>query len=116
MVEAVNGFGSGVGGLSVLTHTHTLPTILAVHPLKQTLLPLHELLNTEAQQFRVLLVVVHLHALPIVCSWFSRTGIFLASPTLFFLRGFENGVAPSFTHGLICGFGIMDVHAPVGKL
>ena len=26
VVEAVNCFGSGVAGLSVLTHTHTLPT------------------------------------------------------------------------------------------
>ena len=51
VVEAVNGFGSGVAGLSVLTHTHTLPTILASHPLTQTLLPLHELLNTQALQF-----------------------------------------------------------------
>ena len=76
---------------------------------------LHELLNTQEQQFRVLPVAVHLHALPIVCSWFSRTGIFLVSPTLFFLCRFENGVAPSFTHGLICGFSIVDVHAPVGK-
>ena len=65
MVEAVNGFGSGVVGLSVLTHTHTLPMILVVHPLTQALLPLHELLNTHALQIRVLLVAVHLHALPI---------------------------------------------------
>ena len=36
VVEAVNDFGSGVAGLSVLTHTHTLPMILAVHLLTQT--------------------------------------------------------------------------------
>ena len=105
------------GGRTVSPHPHTHSTHnFAIHPLTQTLLPLHELLNTHALQFRVLPVVVHLHAFPIVCSWFSHTGIFLVSPTQFFLSGFDNGVAPSFTHGLICGFYIVVVYASVGIL
>ena len=70
VVGAVMIFGSGVAGLSILTHTHTLPTLLVVHPLTQTLLPLHELLNTEALQFRVLPIVVYSHTegfFPIFC-------------------------------------------------
>ena len=116
--KATGGWGSydlwEWGGRTVSPHPHTHSTHnFAVHPLTQTLLPLDELQNTQAQQFRVLPVVVHLHALPIICSWFSHTWIFLVSPTLFFLHGFENGVAPSFTHGLNCGFGIVIVHALV---
>ena len=87
MVEAVNGFGSGMAELSVHTHTHTPPLLtsltqaiplsprfclfLLTHRLwavlvsRRHFLPLRELLNTHALQFRILPVAVHLHALPI---------------------------------------------------
>ena len=78
-------------------------TILLFIPHADILLGSTSLLNTHALQFRVLPVVVHLHALPIVCSLFSRTEIFLVSPTQVFLCGFVDGVGGSFSHGLIGG-------------
>ena len=95
VVEAVMIFGSGVAGMSVLTHMHTPPTAFdftiakgktfthspigthdfANHSSHRLLgfwshadifLGSTSLLNTHALQFHVLPVVVHLHALPIV--------------------------------------------------
>ena len=87
MVEAVNGFGSGVAGLSVHTHTHTPPLLtsltqaiplsqrfclfLLTHRLLEVLVSCRHFLGSKtvlkahALQFRVLPVAVHLHTLPI---------------------------------------------------
>ena len=56
MVEAVIVFGNGVAGLSVLTHTHTLPTILLFTPRADILLSM-PVLNTHALPIRILSVV-----------------------------------------------------------
>ena len=55
------------GGRTVSPHPHAHSTHdFVVFSLMQTFfLPLHELPNTHALKIRVLLVVVHLHALPI---------------------------------------------------
>ena len=54
------------GGRTVSPHPHAHSTHdFVVHPLTQTFLPLHKLLNTQALQFHILSVAVHLHALPI---------------------------------------------------
>ena len=57
--------GAGVAGLSVLTHTHTLPTILAVHLLTQTFIFTPRVAEHPRLQIHVLLEAIHLHALPI---------------------------------------------------
>ena len=116
VVEAVNCFGEW-GGRTVSPHPHAHSTHdFVVRPLMQTLLPLHELLNTQALQFRVLLVVVHLHALPIcLLMVFTHENFPGFTPMVFFCR-FVNSVAVSFTHGLIRGFCIVVVHALVVRL
>ena len=88
--KAAGGWGSYClwewGGKTVSPHPHAHSTHYRLHYGKEKPPPsLTEdttlstsALNTHALQFRVLPVVFHLHALPIVCSFFSRTGIFLA--------------------------------------
>ena len=153
MVEAVMIFGSGVVGLSVLTHMHTPPTVdftMAGKP-SHTLqfatsrfccsspriisicliLFTHRLWAdwVSCKHFILSPTVLKTHRCPIfvssLCSvrspplsvcYSSHAQDFPGFTMQFFLCGFENGVAPFFTHGLICGFDIVDVHAPVGKL
>ena len=107
-------FGSGVAGLSVLTHMHTLPTILLFIPHVDTS-SLDEFAETLTHSpLRRNSVVCSFST--IACSLFSHAQDFPGLTTQFFLCGFENGAAPPFAHRLICGFDIVDVHAPVGKL
>ena len=135
VVEAVIAFGSGVAGLSVLTHMHTPPQRLTsqrrrnLHAVSNFWDLMILLLIPHADIFLAPRVAKHpgtaISRPPGSCSP-SRTSNcllivfthmnFLVSPTQFFLRGFENGVASSSTHGRICGFGIVIVHAPMGRL
>ena len=65
---AVNYFGSGVVGLSILASMHTPPTAVDFrmerkndyHPHTDFSSSLHELLNTHTLKFRA--IVAHLHA------------------------------------------------------
>ena len=68
----VNCFGSEVARLSVHASMHTPPIVDLwmerkndYHLSRRHSSPLHELLSTHALKIRVLLVAVHLHALPI---------------------------------------------------
>ena len=70
VVEAVNCFGSGVAGLSVLTHTHTPPWLTSLWLGKMTaiihagIFPLSPRLckNAHALAIHVPSIVVHSHA------------------------------------------------------
>ena len=53
---------------------------------------------------------------PLSVRYSSYAPDFPGFTTQFFLCGRENGVALSFTHRMNCGFGIVIVHAPVGRL
>ena len=61
MVESVNGFGSGVAGLSVLTHTHTPSMVESrmAKALTQGILLSTTVLKAHALPIRVLPIVVH---------------------------------------------------------
>ena len=63
------------------------------------------------------LVVVHSHAEGFFLVFCPHAQDFARfNHAVVFLCELENGVAPSFTHGLICGFCIVVVYAPVGIL
>ena len=139
MVEAVNCFGSGVAGLSVLTLTHTPPPVDFTHAGNSTLATILSVFSsrTSSRRFGLMQtfflaprvveppcsaiscppVVARLPALQMVCSLLSRTGIFPG----FYPRGFSfcgsvNSAAVSFPHGLICGVcNCLIAHAQVGR-
>ena len=70
--------------------------------------------NVHALAIRVPSIVVHSHAdgfFPVFCLHAQDFAGF--NHAIVFLYELENGVAPSFTHGLICGFCIVVVYAPV---
>ena len=93
---------------TVSPHPHAHSTHdFVVHPLTQTLLPLHELLNTHALQFCVLLIVVHLHAGVEFSFALSRTEPSGFYPSSFFPCGFADDVVVSTPHWLIVGFALL---------
>ena len=118
VVEVVMIFGSGVAGLSVLTHTHTPPArsshALFTHAGNTILLSMTLQLLTHIQ-FCIL---------SISCSPSRRNGIrvpphaqeFPGFTPMVFFSGFLNSVAVPFTHGLIRGFSIVVVHTLVERL
>ena len=132
MVEVVNGFGSGVAGLLVLTHTHTPPargshalpilggvlTIL-LFITHADILPLSPRLgkNAHTLAIRVPSIAVHSHAEGFFPVFRLHAPDFagFTHPIVFFC-GFVNSEAVSFTHELIRGFCILVVHASVVRL
>ena len=116
---------------------HALPTTQAsrfsVHLYAQDLPGFHScghillsmpVLNTHPHPIHILWVVYsstsrgranNLHTGAKDCSFFPCTGFSWVLPTQFFPCGSKNGVAPSFTHGMICGFCNVVVVGRVGR-
>ena len=99
-------FGSGVAGLSFLTHMHTPPWLT---PEWQK--------NTHALAIRVPSIAVHSHAEEFFPVFHLHSQDFVGfTHAVVLFCGFVNSEAVSFTHGLIRGFCIVVVHAPVVRL
>ena len=125
MVEEVNCFGEW-GGRTVSPHPHTYSTMVEFTMAGKTtaiihagVFPLSPRLckNAHALAIRVPSIVVHSHAEGFFPVFRLHAQDFAGfNHAVVFLCELENGVAPSFTHGLICGFCIVAVYAPVGIL
>ena len=73
--------------------------------------------NAHALAIRVPSIVVHSHAEGFFPVFRLHAQDFAGfNHAVVFLCELENGVALPFTHGLICGFCIVAVYAPVGIL